>query len=718
MFSWFPKLAPKSVVSFLLFFCVFVSFLVLNDTQKKAYDPQTILNHLIEKSQVMAIPKWSLKWLDCPEAFQTWEDCTGLESTLKEVELPNPGALSHHLTLLPSAPTHVWLMSKLKVMDSIPLVKDEFFSIVIPRNVHNKTSFFTSHQTQDSFGMQTSSIFNFSPKEISPDGSINLVIDIQNLPWFGPADLPIYLTTVDSAHEIASLPTKLVAGAGLTQQLFVGIPLVIVAVAMVIDTSILMYYLAHLCAAIAVRSVLLLLYGLNIIPHNDLVQILFVLIHTLCFYYQSLFSLCLLKKVAEKKFLKPTLFGLSLSIVLFITYYFKFWNHIDNWIDSISSLFSLVCFSILLVYRFQNQKPKQSQTESMEERFITLDRFLFLARNCIIILVLIFNIQVNLEDIIAVQSGGTKTPLDWRHWAFLPGMLLTALVEVGSITHKISQTAKELTKKALLDKDLAVGKDFQLRLLPSKRSSTNAFEWRALYVPASSLAGDWFDVREIHASKGKILIASIVADVTGHGTGPALCTAIIAASWNRWCNELQKCDELGETQMRQKISEALVLIHESLLIGRLQGTGTAALLLIDTQTQMAIYATAGHPSILVASPNEVRILSTRGTMLGLPIEEPTWETGKVQISHTETVFLYSDGCWPPKDPHSLWLQRLKRQFQKMPFSLELSLVKQMRKTKAFYRLDPESEDDMTLLMLKLREPKEEENGDTLLGQSL
>lgn len=56
-------------------------------------------------------------------------------------------------------------------------------------------------------------------------------------------------------------------------------------------------------------------------------------------------------------------------------------------------------------------------------------------------------------------------PLDWRHMMLMPALLTAGLLEVGSIAKRMLTFGHEMAEKAVIEKELMVGRDVQARML-------------------------------------------------------------------------------------------------------------------------------------------------------------------------------------------------------------------------------------------------------------
>lgn len=110
--------------------------------------------------------------------------------------------------------------------------------------------------------------------------------------------------------------------------------------------------------------------------------------------------------------------------------------------------------------------------------------------------------------------------------------LLVAGFVAGAVAGEIKKQAEAAlgeaeTKRQVerLEHDLEVARSIQQSLLPTSMPVVEGFEIAAWNQPADQTGGDYFDWQSL--SDGKVLVA--LADVTGHGIGPALLAAVCRA---------------------------------------------------------------------------------------------------------------------------------------------------------------------------------------------
>ena len=151
-------------------------------------------------------------------------------------------------------------------------------------------------------------------------------------------------------------------------------------------------------------------------------------------------------------------------------------------------------------------------------------------------------------------------------------------------------------KTAEIQRDLQFAREFQEALMPHSYPQVPsetcvaplALHFHHIYKAASSVGGDFFDVLKLDDHRAGIFIA----DVMGHGTRSALVTAILRTllqDLSAQANDPAHFLELMNRHFFDLVQESKQFIFVS-----------AFYLIVDTQKGITTYASAGHPSPLVA----------------------------------------------------------------------------------------------------------------------
>jgi serine phosphatase RsbU (regulator of sigma subunit) len=112
--------------------------------------------------------------------------------------------------------------------------------------------------------------------------------------------------------------------------------------------------------------------------------------------------------------------------------------------------------------------------------------------------------------------------------------------------------AESQAKIAQLEHDLDVARSIQQGLLPKAPPQIDGFDIAGWNQPAAETGGDYYDWQELAGGR----VAVTVADVTGHGIGPALGMAA--------CRAYARAGLITEPDLRKLLSHLNRLLHEDL----------------------------------------------------------------------------------------------------------------------------------------------------------
>jgi serine phosphatase RsbU (regulator of sigma subunit) len=161
-------------------------------------------------------------------------------------------------------------------------------------------------------------------------------------------------------------------------------------------------------------------------------------------------------------------------------------------------------------------------------------------------------------------------------------------------------------KTGEIQRDLQMAREFQEALLPrdypsvpdnDENAASLRLHFHHVYEPTLSVGGDFFDVFKLSDHQAGVFIA----DVMGHGARSALVTAILRTLLQDLSSERSDPAEL----MRLVNHHFFDIVQNS----RQFVFVSAFCLVIDAQNRVATYASAGHPSPLLAEANSGRVIS-------------------------------------------------------------------------------------------------------------
>ncbi|MEP6993819.1 MAG: SpoIIE family protein phosphatase [Acidobacteriota bacterium] len=265
--------------------------------------------------------------------------------------------------------------------------------------------------------------------------------------------------------------------------------------------------------------------------------------------------------------------------------------------------------------------------------------------------------------------------------------LLTSLANVAAAKIQNARLMEENAEKRQMDREFALAREIQQRLLPEEPPPLPGYELHGSNVASRQVSGDYFDFRP--RSDGKIY--ATIADVCGKGVGPALLMASLQASFHAWADE-----GVPVAEMTGRLSEA---------ISRRTGPDrfiTFFLLLLDPATGEVEYTNAGHnPGLLLHVDGTLEELGSHGLPLALFPGKP-YGSSRLTLAGGELLCLYTDGVTEANDPegNEYGMPRLKElltsQVRQSPPDIEGALARSLEE---HVKGEPFA-DDRTLVMVR------------------
>jgi sigma-B regulation protein RsbU (phosphoserine phosphatase) len=190
-----------------------------------------------------------------------------------------------------------------------------------------------------------------------------------------------------------------------------------------------------------------------------------------------------------------------------------------------------------------------------------------------------------------------------------------------------SRTQRNEERLLSLNKEMEIAREIQAGLLPEKNLSVAGLTAASRYIPASSVAGDFYDFLQKDDGLGVL-----IADVSGHGVPAALSASMVKVAIRAqrdWADD------------PARVLSGL----NSILCGNLQGQFvTAGYLYLDPRRGALTYAGAGHPPLLAWRGREKRVESIveNGLMLGI-FPEGAYKSMTAALEPGDRFVLYTDG---------------------------------------------------------------------------
>ena len=198
--------------------------------------------------------------------------------------------------------------------------------------------------------------------------------------------------------------------------------------------------------------------------------------------------------------------------------------------------------------------------------------------------------------------------------------------------HVIASLQEAETRRQMerIEQDLNTARTIQQGLLPSQPPSTALFDIAGWNLPADATGGDYFDWQEL--PDGKIAIS--LADVSGHGIGPALVMAV--------CRAYARASFPAAEDLREAMGYLNNLLVKDLPSERFV---TFVLALLDPSKSRVQLISAGHGPLFLytAADGSFREFEAQGIPFGLVPGFPYGSPQEFEMAPGDMIVLTTDG---------------------------------------------------------------------------
>ena len=178
-----------------------------------------------------------------------------------------------------------------------------------------------------------------------------------------------------------------------------------------------------------------------------------------------------------------------------------------------------------------------------------------------------------------------------------------------------------------LERDLAMAREVQLRLLPPKKPQHKRAEFAARFLPARTIGGDLYDFLQYDANRSAVALG----DVSGKAAPAALYAALVSG--------------IMRSVASRKLSPAPMLksLNDALQERKLDSQYVTMLFALWNDENLTLQiANAGSVQPLFASGETVDTIRAEGFPLGM-FPNATWEEFSIATQPGDSVVFFSDG---------------------------------------------------------------------------
>lgn len=245
-----------------------------------------------------------------------------------------------------------------------------------------------------------------------------------------------------------------------------------------------------------------------------------------------------------------------------------------------------------------------------------------------------------LAGLVAVTSAGEGSNFDdlrYSYYMSYPVNLVMSGVAAAMVAAQVRRyflsSLREAQSQRKLDRmqdELEIARSIQQGLLPKEPPRLEGFDIAGWNRPADQTGGDYYDWQPLPDGR----IAVVIADVSGHGLGPALLMAICRA-YSRACMPTGAA-------LSAALSRVNRLLCNDVGDGRFV---TLAVVVLDGKSGACEMISAGHGPILLrrSAKEGVEVMGASGVPLGIIEDEEYGLPVKFTLEQGDTLLLITDG---------------------------------------------------------------------------
>ena len=248
--------------------------------------------------------------------------------------------------------------------------------------------------------------------------------------------------------------------------------------------------------------------------------------------------------------------------------------------------------------------------------------------------------------------------------------------------------------KAEIHEELEMAKSVQDSLMPKKLPAFTNIAVSSIYIPATMVGGDFFDIINTQTRK----IAILIYDVSGHGVAAALIGATAKMLFAHYIETMESPARIFK-EVNSKLCSFLKTEHYL----------TAFLGIMDPIQSKMVYSRAGHvkPIVYHAAKKETTTLDVRGFFIGhsalADIAEYKEET--VYFDPHDKVLFYTDGLTEGCNRKNEFYgrERLTEKIRSCGHLPPGDFLDEILEDQVKFREDMELRDDFTMLCIQIKD---------------
>jgi sigma-B regulation protein RsbU (phosphoserine phosphatase) len=239
-----------------------------------------------------------------------------------------------------------------------------------------------------------------------------------------------------------------------------------------------------------------------------------------------------------------------------------------------------------------------------------------------------------------------------------------------------------------LERDLAMARELQNRLLPQVRPKLKNLEIAAKFTPARAIGGDLYDFLAYSQSR----TALVIGDISGKGAPAAIYAALVSGILR------------SHAPMEPGPAEMLAAVNYSLAERRIDGQFCSLIYSVwDDENRTLQVANSGLPRPVYCHKGKTQLIEATGLPLGL-FDEAEYDEFTFQAEPEDVFVFFSDGILDATNTAGelFGRTRLEKIISECYANSAESMVKSIFKAAADHASGVETFDDQTVVAIKVK----------------
>jgi sigma-B regulation protein RsbU (phosphoserine phosphatase) len=264
--------------------------------------------------------------------------------------------------------------------------------------------------------------------------------------------------------------------------------------------------------------------------------------------------------------------------------------------------------------------------------------------------------------------------------------LLKAVAAQAAAAIENTRLIEESIAAEALEKQVTMAAQVQQRMIPHTPPIVPGLELSAIYVPALTLGGDFYDFIPLPDDN----VGLVIADVSGKGVPASLIMASVRAALRAQVDNVYYLYEVMRRVNQMLVRDTKDTEFVTLFYG-----------VYDARNKRLTYCNAGHPPPLLLRGGKITELASDNMVLGVNPDEP-YSQSIIELKSGDELLIYTDGVTDAMNFHKqpFGKQRLLESIQRSGPGAEVLAQHVLWELRKFVGISKRS-DDVTMIAVRV-----------------